>query len=155
MCFERHTNAMFGGQCLAMLSFSTSARKLWMTWVTLGGGLALLVLPLAMDLRVAWVCLFTGAIFTLGALAALVVNPSWGSEVDDGTVTIWHEPKKLRRTISVSELKAVHVLREADVAQLELGTRSISVPRACVNDDAVAWAQALHARFPQVELHVD
>lgn len=138
-----------------MLSFSTSARKQWMTWVTLGAGLALLAAPLVVDTRAAFVGLFTGALFTLGALVALVMNPSWGSEVSGNTLTFWHEPKRLRRTVSVTELKAVHVLRESNVAQLELATKTMLVPRECMHDDAVTWAQALHSQYPHVELRVE
>lgn len=136
-----------------MLSFNTSARKRWMTWVTLGGGLLLLAAPLALDPRVAWVCLLVGGLFSVGALIRLVANPTWGTEVKNDTVTIWHEPKRLRRSVSVTELKAIHVV--SSVAHLELQSKSLAVPPECVNDDAVAWAQSLHARYPHVELRVE
>lgn len=141
-----------------MLTYRTSARRFGATWLTLLAGAGLVGAPWLFSARLemgAWACLTTGALFVVGALLALVFNPTWGSELSGRTLTWWHEPKQLRRTVSVDELKAVYVRREADVAQLELGTRSLSVPRECLSESAAQWAQELHARFPHIELHVD
>jgi hypothetical protein len=142
-----------------MLSYRTSARHFWVTWLTLVAGVTLMVAPFIAvpppGAGATWACLATGGLFVLGALAALIANPTWGSEVSGRNLTWWHEAKRLQRTVSVDELRAVHVMREADVAQLEFATRSVSLPRECLHQDAAQWAQALHAQFPHIELHVD
>jgi hypothetical protein len=142
-----------------MLTYRTNARRHWATWLTFVAGATLTVAPFIAVPRpsaeATWACVATGALFVIGALFAIVVNPTWGSEVKGRNLTWWHEAKKLERTVSVDELRAVHVMREADVAQLEFDTRSVSLPRECVQQDAVQWAQALHAQFPHIELHVD
>lgn len=140
-----------------MFTHRTTARRHWVTWVVMFAGLGLFAFPF-IDERPglqAWTCMVTGGFFALGAISALVLNPSWGIELEGRTLRWWHEGKRLQRTISVDELRAVRVIHDADFAELESLQGPLSVPRDCLKVPAQEWAAGLHRQFPHIELRVE
>ncbi|MFT3710446.1 MAG: hypothetical protein QM817_22715 [Archangium sp.] len=140
------------------LRHQTSARKHWVTWAVLLAGLALIVAPPLFDTRPglqSWTCIVTGALFALSALSTLVLNPTWGFVLEGRELTWWHDAKRLKRTVSVDELRVVHVHRDADMAELESMQGAMSLPRDCLKVPAEQFAAELHHAFPHIELRVD
>lgn len=91
----------------------------------------------------------------LSALVVLVLNPTWGVRIDGDTLKWWHDGRGEERTVSLTELCAVRVDREADVAALESTSGiHVVVPRECLEDSAQAWALQLHQRYPHIEFFV-
>jgi hypothetical protein len=140
-----------------MKTHAKNARRHPAPWITLLAGLVLAAFPL-FDPRPglqAWSCLSAGALFSISALVVLVVNPTWGVRIDGDTLKWWHDGRGEERTVSLTELCAVRVDREADVAALESTSGiHVVVPRECLANSAQAWALELHQRYPHIEFHV-
>lgn len=140
-----------------MKALKRTARRHYAPWLILLAGVGLAVFPM-FDARPglqAWSCVVAGGLFFLSALAVLVVNPTWGLSIEGDVVRWWHDGRGVQRTVSVTELRAVRIDRQADVAELEVtsGVHHV-VPRECLDGHAQDWAYQLHQQFPHIELHV-
>jgi len=116
-----------------------------------------MVMP-AFDARVAsqvWACLLVGGLLLMGAATTLMMNPSWGIELDGRVLRFWHDPRRVRRAVPVESVSLVRVHQAADVAELESTEGTMRVPRECLREPAASWAAALHAEFPHIELRVE